>query len=188
MPGEETKILLASSFKTLVLKGRPFDKITIKQITSGAGIIRPSFYKHFQDKYDLLEWVFVHDVIEPSYALIREQMFEEAICLVFKCLRREGDFYRRVINIQGQNSFQAMVLGALTNWVLLLMEAQNTAFSQPYPWLTPQNIAWFYANSMTTVIVYWIGQNFPYSVDDIIDAYRYLGTHSIHDILKGNGK
>ena len=188
MSGEETKILLAQSFKALVLKDKPFDKITIKNIASGAGIIRPTFYKHFQDKYDLLEWIFVYDIIEPSYALIREQMFEEAICLVFKCLKREGDFYRCMIGIQGQNSFQGMVLSALTNWVLLLMEAQNTGFSQPYAWLTPQNIAWYYANSMTTVIVYWIGQNFSYSIDDILDAYRYLGTHSINDILKGDCK
>ncbi len=186
MSGDETKILLASSFKTLVLKDRPFDKITIKHIATGAGIIRPSFYKHFQDKYDLLEWVFMHDVIEPSYALIREQMFEEAIRLVFKSIRREGDFYRRVIDIRGQNSFQGIVLSTLTNWVLLLIEAKSTGFSQSYAWLTPQNLAWYYANSMTTVIVYWIEQNFPYSVDDILDAYRYLGTRSINDILNSS--
>jgi len=188
MSGEETKIMLAQSFKALVIRDRPFDKITIKNIASGAGIIRPTFYKHFQDKYDLLDWTFMHDIIEPSYALIHAQMFEEAIRLVFTCLKREGDFYRRIINIQGQNSTQGMVLSALTNWILLLMEAQNTGFSQPYAWFTPQNIAWYYANSMTTVIIYWIEQNFPYSVDDILDAYRYLGTHSINDILKGDCK
>jgi len=188
MSGEETKILLAKSLKTLVLNDRSFDKITIKNITSGAGIIRPTFYKHFQDKYDLLEWVFVHDILEPSHALIRTQMFEEAICLVFKCLQKEGEFYRRIINIQGQNSFHDMVLSALIEWILLLMEVEDTGFSKPYEWLTPKNIAWYYANSMTAVIIYWIGQSFPYSVDDILDAYRYLSTHSINDMLKGNCK
>jgi len=188
MSGDETKTLLAKSFKTLVLKDRPFDKITIKNIASGADIIRPTFYKHFQDKYDLLEWVFVHDILEPSHALIRAQMFEEAIRLVFTCLKREGDFYRRIINIQGQNSFHEMMLSSLTNWVLLLMEVEGTSYTKPHAWLTPQNIAWYYANSMTTVIIYWIGQNFSYSVDDVLDAYRYLATHSIDDILKGNCK
>ena len=46
--------LLAESFKELALK-QPIEKITIKEITDKAGVIRPTFYNHFQDKYDLLE-------------------------------------------------------------------------------------------------------------------------------------
>ena len=44
---------LAESFKQLLIKN-PIEKITIKDITDGAGVIRPTFYNHFQDKYDLL--------------------------------------------------------------------------------------------------------------------------------------
>ena len=42
--------LLAESFKELALK-HPIEKITIKEITDKAGVIRPTFYNHFQDKY-----------------------------------------------------------------------------------------------------------------------------------------
>ena len=48
--------LLAESFKELTLK-QPIEKITIKEITDKAGVIRPTFYNHFQDKYELLEWI-----------------------------------------------------------------------------------------------------------------------------------
>ena len=48
--------LLAESFKELALK-QPIEKITIKEITDKAGVIRPTFYNHFQDKYELLEWI-----------------------------------------------------------------------------------------------------------------------------------
>ena len=53
---ELTKDLLTASFRELVLQ-IPFEKITIKMITDGAGVIRPTFYKHFQDKYEVLEWI-----------------------------------------------------------------------------------------------------------------------------------
>ena len=59
MPGQTKStvdILLAESFKELVYK-RPIEKITIKEITDKAGVIRPTFYNHFQDKYELLEWI-----------------------------------------------------------------------------------------------------------------------------------
>ena len=42
---------LAHSLKELVVR-MPFEKITIKQIADGAGVIRVTFYNHFQDKYD----------------------------------------------------------------------------------------------------------------------------------------
>ena len=47
---ELTKDLLALSFKELIMK-MPFEKITVKMITEGADVIRPTFYKHFQDKF-----------------------------------------------------------------------------------------------------------------------------------------
>ena len=40
--------MLAESFKNLALR-MPIDKITIRQITDGAGVIRPTFYNHFQE-------------------------------------------------------------------------------------------------------------------------------------------
>ena len=40
--------LLAESFKELVAV-TPVEKITIKEITDKAGVIRPTFYNHFQD-------------------------------------------------------------------------------------------------------------------------------------------
>ena len=49
---ELTKDLLALSFKELIMK-MPFEKITVKMITEGADVIRPTFYKHFQDKYEI---------------------------------------------------------------------------------------------------------------------------------------
>jgi len=48
-----TKRLIADGFKALMLR-YPFEKISIMMITNEAGIRRPSFYNHFQDKYDLL--------------------------------------------------------------------------------------------------------------------------------------
>ena len=62
--------LLAESFKELALK-QPIEKITIKEITDKAGVIRPTFYNHFQDKYDLLEWIIDKELLEPVEPLIQ---------------------------------------------------------------------------------------------------------------------
>ena len=47
-----TKIALEASLKEL-LKKKPFDKITIADLTEDCGISRMAFYYHFKDIYDL---------------------------------------------------------------------------------------------------------------------------------------
>lgn len=51
-----TKELLINSFLHLIDK-KDFEKITIADITSGASVNRATFYAHFEDKYELLDYV-----------------------------------------------------------------------------------------------------------------------------------
>ena len=64
-------VSLAQSFKKLACE-QPVEKITIKQITDGAGVIRPTFYHHFSDKYGLLEWISVQDILLPIQPLVEK--------------------------------------------------------------------------------------------------------------------
>ena len=74
--------LLAESFKELAKK-HPIEKITIKEITDLAGVIRPTFYNHFQDKYELLEWIVREDLMESAMPL-----FDNG--LLFTCNKAGG--------------------------------------------------------------------------------------------------
>ena len=81
--------LLAESFKELALK-HPIEKITIKEITDKAGVIRPTFYNHFQDKYELLEWIIDTQLIAPAEPLIQNGMVNEALERLAKDGGEEG--------------------------------------------------------------------------------------------------
>lgn len=59
-----TKNALATSLKKLMSK-RELSKITIKDITEDSGIQRQTFYYHFVDIYDLIEWIFTNEIIKP---------------------------------------------------------------------------------------------------------------------------
>lgn len=50
-----TKRALAASLKNMLLK-KPLNKITINDIAEDCVIIRMTFYYHFKDIYDLVEW------------------------------------------------------------------------------------------------------------------------------------
>ena len=57
-----TKHALAASLKKLLAK-KPIDKITVKDIVEDCGVNRHTFYYHFQDIYELIEW-FCYDEAE----------------------------------------------------------------------------------------------------------------------------
>ena len=50
-----TKLAIQQSFLRL-LSQRPITKITVKDIVEDCGINRMTFYYHFKDIYDLVEW------------------------------------------------------------------------------------------------------------------------------------
>ncbi len=57
---QTTKRALEASLKKLLAQ-KPLDKITISDIADDCGINRMTFYYHFKDLYDLVEWCLIED-------------------------------------------------------------------------------------------------------------------------------
>lgn len=98
-----TKRALAAAMKEL-MEQMPFSKISVSDIAERCGMNRKSFYYHFKDKYDLVNWIFDMEYLQLSsrqdYAGIWD--FLTALCCFFYENRA---FYRRALRIEGQNSF-----------------------------------------------------------------------------------
>ncbi len=60
-----TKRALEDSLKGL-LSQKPLNKITVSDIIEDCGISRPTFYYHFKDIYDLVDWVCLEDGTEEN--------------------------------------------------------------------------------------------------------------------------
>ena len=112
-----TKRALAVALKVLV-ESRPFSKISIGDICEQCAISRKSFYYHFKDKYDLVNWIYYTEFIaaaeQKKYALGWD--FLEDLCVYFY---NNHDFYRKTLNVAGQNSFseyfRSVVMMIITN-------------------------------------------------------------------------
>ena len=105
---KDVHVALQESFKKLILKHN-FDKITIKMITDDAGLIRPTFYNHYADKYEVLEEIFYNDIFKGSKMLIENKMPYEAIYYMFSRIESNKKFYLQAIKITGQNSFEEII-------------------------------------------------------------------------------
>ncbi|MGI6062141.1 TetR/AcrR family transcriptional regulator C-terminal domain-containing protein [Blautia sp.] len=99
-----TKKALAQSLKTLMEK-EDFSKISIADICSQCGMNRKSFYYHFKDKYDLMNWIFDVEILSTLMHSDSDDTWDklQIICNYFYNHKK---FYRKVLKIQGQNSFE----------------------------------------------------------------------------------
>lgn len=98
-----TKKALASAMKDL-MKTTSFSKINISDICDKCDMNRKSFYYHFKDKYDLVNWIFDTEfinVINEKGGLDRWD-FLSALCTY---VYENRDFYYKALQIRGQNSF-----------------------------------------------------------------------------------
>ncbi len=98
-----TKRILATSLKHL-LNERSFQKINIRDICEKCGMNRQSFYYHFRDKYDLVNWIFDNEFVLP-YRASMHKTEKESIEALLTYLYANRVFYRQVFKIEGQNSF-----------------------------------------------------------------------------------
>lgn len=60
MKRKTTKEILAESFMELTAT-KPISKISIVDIVENCTMTKPTFYRYFKDKYDLMAWLFVQE-------------------------------------------------------------------------------------------------------------------------------
>lgn len=109
-----TKQALADSMKGL-LQERDFEKISVSDICERCRMNRKSFYYHFRDKYDLVNWIFDTEFIELNQENVMQITTDscsfderwETIAIVCNYFYENRAFYRRILKVDGQNCFSA---------------------------------------------------------------------------------
>ena len=117
-----TKEMLAESLMKLLAR-RTLDKITIEDIVDDCGYNRQTFYYHFHDIYDLIDWIFAaqtQELIEKCRACGSLDVGVEAVIAYMRENRRLILNILRSVNGERlldnlYRSAQSIVLSALEN-------------------------------------------------------------------------
>ena len=92
---QTTKRALEASLKRLLLQ-KPLNKITINDITEDCGVNRMTFYYHFKDIYDLVDWILAEDAAK---ALENRRNFENWTDAFLDILRQLQENKALVMNV-----------------------------------------------------------------------------------------
>jgi probable dihydroxyacetone kinase regulator len=181
--GRNTKLLISESYKKLVLL-YPYEKITIKMITDGAGLIRPTFYNHFRDKNEVFEWILQEELINILHSLINNKMEKEAIKMIFVYFGNNKEFYKRLFMITGQNSFEEVFENSIFRIFFQILK--NYSKDEKKLFLTRENISRYYSMGLVYIIKMWISdadRNNMFAPEEVYESYIFLITHSLLDYI-----
>ena len=113
-----TKRALEQSLKNLLLK-KPLTKITVGDITDDCGINRMTFYYHFKDIYDLVEWSCLEDAKRALEEKKTYDTWPQGFLQIFKAVQENKPFilnvYRCVHREQVEKYLQPLVDQLLLN-------------------------------------------------------------------------
>lgn len=92
---QTTKRALEASLKNLLLL-KPLDKITINDIAEDCGINRMTFYYHFKDIYDLVEWTCVEDASKALEGKKTYDTWQQGFLQIFEAVLANKPFIMNV--------------------------------------------------------------------------------------------
>lgn len=98
-----TKTQFAQAMKQLI-QTVPMEKINVTQLSEMCGLHRKSFYYHFIDKYDLLNWILQSEIIEPLQEETHRDLYDVLKKIAMK-MNEEKAFYRAAFRMERTVSF-----------------------------------------------------------------------------------
>lgn len=107
-----TKKELAESLKRLASE-RLFEHVTVGDIVKECGVNRQTFYYHFSDKYELLDWIYYNETFVPLTADISFGNWDEKLYELLHIMRDNKAFYMNTIKCS-DNFFEEYLLKMLT--------------------------------------------------------------------------
>ena len=103
--GEKVKYRLAEAMKEC-MKSASVEKITVTEIVETCGVTRQTFYRNFQDKYDLINWYFDKLLLE-SFAQMGDGLtVYEGLTRKFEFIQKERVFFAGAFRSDDHNSLR----------------------------------------------------------------------------------
>ena len=101
----QTKRLLAQSLQE-IMATTPLEKISVNDIVDHAGVGRNTFYYHFEDKYDLVNWYFQNGITSFLVERSAYSSWDAMLDAIVDYLEQNKVFYCNALAYNGQNSLQ----------------------------------------------------------------------------------
>lgn len=168
---QTTKRALAASLKHLLLQ-KPLNKITINDITEDCGISRMTFYYHFKDIYDLVEWTCQEDAAKALEGNKTYDTWQQGFLRIFQAVAENKPFITNVYHSVSREQVELYLYQVTYNLLISVVEEQAAGMSVREE--DKAFIADFYKYAFVGIMLNWIKGDMKEDPERIIDRIDTL--------------
>ena len=174
------KRVLASTLKEMAEK-KSLSKITINDLTQACDVSRQTFYTNFKDIYDLVEWIYLKEVVTPIERGKIYDKWQDALTSIFQYISENHVFVLNTYRSFGKGFLEKVLRQEielfLSNQVFKKIEvtkeeAKQVEFSYS-----------FYTYALVGVGLDWIEKQMPESVEELVERIERVMLGEIISLL-----
>lgn len=167
---EITKRKIAAALKEL-MQTTPFEKITVSDISNKCEMHRQTFYYHFQDRYELLDWLLYNEIISKLVDNFSYETMEENFLAIFNTMYNDKKFYQNAVKINmgdvysylskvATNQFEKIINDIIKKNNLNTLNNNHTA------------VAEFFGFGLGGVIISWISKGMKETPEEMASKVK----------------
>ena len=171
-----TKNAMAESIKEL-MKKKSLEKITVSDIVQNCGLNRQTFYYHFKDKYDLVNWIYNSEVVATIASVSVGSDWSTAMLNVLNIMKKEKVFYIGSLNLARQCMFHDFLFTSTRDMLVHVIQRYSTQENLEIDSSDCVLIAEFYTYGLVGMVIQWAKSGMKESPVEIVGKL----THFIDD-------
>lgn len=161
-----TKRALEQSLKSL-LQQKPLSKITISDITEDCGISRMTFYYHFKDIYDLVEWACAEDAARALQNKKTYDTWQQGFVQIFHAVRENKVFVMNVYRCVNREQVEKYLV-PLTDQLIMGVITER-ASGMTVREADQQFIAQVYSYAFVGIMLDWIRDDMRADPEELVN-------------------
>ena len=165
-----TKWAIIEAYTTLI-KTKSIDKVTVKDVVEVCGITRQTFYYHFQDLLDVLEWGLRVTTDTAVQRGVEAGSIESALHLFLDAADRNRQLGRKIFTSQKKPQLCDMIFHMIESLLFAIFKEKNADASVPVDEL--DFAVHFYAHAVTGIL-YDVVMNEDIDLDSIVQQISVL--------------
>lgn len=174
-----TKRAITRSFKRL-LEDTPFEKLTVSAIAADCGINRQTFYYHFHDIYDLIDWAILDEFATTLEN--NEGDWKRSLVTLLGTVRADRSLVLRLVRSSDPAiTYRRLLKGSMSMLVRDTITARCTGFG-----LSPEEgmfAADFYAAGLLEVSLTWLEENRDENPEELVRRLEKVMSSGVTEML-----
>ncbi len=182
-----TKNLIANSLKNF-MKVKPLSKITVKDVITDCGLNRKTFYYHFENIYDLLEWILREEAIRVVKQFDLLVDYEDAIIFVMDYVEKNKHILNCAFDTMGREEMKRFFYNDFVDIIRSIIDSIETTLGLNVKKDYKDFVCDMYTEALAGMLINLFRNNQNQNKADAVKYISIILRSSIPEVLKSGSE